>query len=106
MDESDANSPRSVRTSGTDGCAQMQLTRPPRTFGPALSSSITPSLHLYMAYAAQRCEDDRTMRLQLARAPANDKSKNESKSRGKKNGAGSATPQLGSTTHSHGVSLK
>ncbi|EDN10249.1 predicted protein [Histoplasma mississippiense (nom. inval.)] len=57
MDESDANPQRRVRTSGTrplcTHAAIASLTRPPRAFGPATTSSITPSLHLYMAYAAQ-----------------------------------------------------
>ncbi|KKZ67966.1 hypothetical protein EMCG_06364 [[Emmonsia] crescens] len=57
MDESDANAPRRVRTSGTrrlcTHAAIASLTRPHHTFGPAPSSRITPSLHIYMAYAAQ-----------------------------------------------------
>ncbi|EQL28327.1 hypothetical protein BDFG_08940 [Blastomyces dermatitidis ATCC 26199] len=57
MNESDVNPPRRVRMSGTQQlcthAAIASLTRPPRAFGPATSSCITPSLHLYMAYAAQ-----------------------------------------------------
>ncbi|OJD24175.1 hypothetical protein ACJ73_04461 [Blastomyces percursus] len=56
MDESDTNPPRRARTSGTrrscTHAAIASLTRPPRTFGPVPSPSITPSLHRYMAYAA------------------------------------------------------
>ncbi|EER43764.1 conserved hypothetical protein [Histoplasma capsulatum H143] len=59
MDESDTNPPRRTRTSGTrrlcTHAATGSLTRPPRTFGPAPSSSITPSLHRCMAYAARTC---------------------------------------------------
>ncbi|EDN11072.1 predicted protein [Histoplasma mississippiense (nom. inval.)] len=108
MDESDANPPRRVGTSGTRRlCTHAAIashTRPPRAFGPATSSSTIPSLHLYMAYAAQtrsgkpdarmtgRC-DFSSLAYHIAGISWRG-SKNESKGRGK-NDAGLSDAAIG-----------